>query len=117
MGKLIVYVPLVVAVLLPFLFRRSYAVRVLTAFILCAVAGIHYTYLLAAHRLIREAGAKEFAIAPGKSFPREFEIALDLIQDFNHRQIELFVAIIVAFVILVLLPIQRVNGPVSNVTN
>jgi hypothetical protein len=117
MGKLVVYTPLVVAVLLPVLFRRIYAVRVLSAFLLCAVAGIHYAYLLAAHRLIREAGAKEFAIAPGNSLPREFDIAVDLIQDSNHRQMELFVAIIVAFAILGLLPIQRVTGPVSNVTN
>jgi len=109
MRILIYCVPIVVAVILPVLFRRAFGVRVLSAVILSAVAFLHFTYLMAGHRIVMEDGAHQLAAAPGSQLPPDFRVAVDSLQKHNQQQMWPFAALTVALVFLALLPFETMK--------
>ena len=114
MRILILYVPIVVAVILPVLFRRVVGVRVLSAVILSAVALLHFTYLMDGHRIVMEDGARQLAVAPGSELPPDFRVAVDSIQKHNQQQTWPFAALIVALVFLGLFPFGNMKKRAPN---
>jgi hypothetical protein len=94
MRILILYIPILIAVVLPFLFRRTYGVGVLSAVILCAVALLHFTHLMAVHRIVMEDGVRQLAVASGGQLPSDFRVAVDSIQKYSHQQMWPFAALI-----------------------
>ena len=104
MRILILYIPILIAVILPLLFRRAYGVRVLSAVILCAIALLHFTHLMAVHRLVIEDGVRQLPIAPGSQLPPDFRVAVDSIQKQSQQQMWPFAAFTGALVFLALLP-------------
>ena len=117
MRFLILYVPIMVAVILPLLFRRAYGVRVFCAVILCGVASLHFTYLVASHRLVIEDGARQLSVAPAGQLPPDFRVAVDSIQKHNQQQSWPFAALAAALVFLVLLPSGGMKQRTSNDTS
>ena len=86
MRILVLYIPILLAVVLPLLFRRTYGVRVLSAVILCAVALLHFTHLMAMHRLVMEDGERQLAVPPGGQMPSDFRVAVDSVQKYSQQQ-------------------------------
>jgi hypothetical protein len=109
MRILIVYIPILVAVLLALVLRRSYGVRVLSAFILGFVASLHFTFLMTAHRLVIEEGVRQSVVTPSSKLPPDFKVAVDSIQRFGQDQMWLFAALVAALIILVLCPFRSVK--------
>src|SRR5271155_2494084 len=109
MRTLIIYVPILVAVALPLLFRHAYGVRVLSAVILCAVALLHFTHLTAVHRLVMEDGVRQLAVTSGSQLPSDFQIAVGSIQKYSHQEMWPFAALTGALVLLVLFPFRAVK--------
>lgn len=109
MRDLIIFVPIAVAVILPVLFRRAVGVRILSVVILLAVASLHFTYLMASHRIVMEDGARQLAVASESQLPPDFCAAVDSIQKHNQQQMWPFAALTVALVFLALFPIKTVK--------
>ena|SRR5437899_13041001 len=109
MRILILYIPILVAVLLPLLFRRAYGVRVLSAVILCAVALFHFTYLMTAHRLVLEDGTRQLGVTQGSQLPADFRVAVDSVQKHSQQQMWPFAALTGALVFLALFPFKVVK--------
>jgi hypothetical protein len=116
MRILILYVPIVFAVILPLLFRRAYGVRVLSTVILCAVALLHFTHLMAVHRLVMEDGMRQLAVPSNGQLPSDFRVAVDSIQKYSQQQMWPFAALIGALLVLVLLPFRPVKSETPNDT-
>ncbi len=104
MRILILYVPIVLAVIMPLLFRRAYGVRVLSVVILCSVASLHFTFLMTEHRLIMQAGRRELAVPRGSQLPPDFDLAVTSVQKHSQQQMWPFAALVSALVILSLFP-------------
>ena len=99
----ILYIPILIAVVLPFVFRRAYFARILSAIILCIVAGFHFTHLLAVHRLVQEDGVRHYRSFP---LPADFQVAVDSIQKLSQREMWPFAVLIGALVLLALIPFK-----------
>jgi hypothetical protein len=111
MPILILYFPILVAVMLPLFFPRVYGVRVFSVLILCAVASLHFTYLMASHRIVMEEGVRLLAIAPGSQLPRDYLVAVDSIQKHSQGQMWPFAALTTALVFLALRPFRNMEEP------
>jgi hypothetical protein len=116
MRLLILYIPILVALILPLFFRRHYGVRVLSAVILCAVALLHFTHLMAVHRLVTEDGVRQLAVPAGEQLPSDFRVAVDSVQKYSQQQMWPFAALIGALIVLVLLPLRIVKSETPNDT-
>lgn len=116
MSFLIVYIPILVALILPLLFRRHYGVRVLSAVILCAVALLHFTHLMAVHRLVMEDGVRLLAVPAGGELPSDFRVAVDSIRRHSQQEMWPFAGLIGALVVLVLRPFPAVKHETRNDT-
>ena len=77
MRILISYIPVLLAATLPFLFRRSYGVRVSSAVLLCTVALMHFVYLIGMPRLVLEDGVRQFGVKSSTQLPSEYRMAVD----------------------------------------
>jgi hypothetical protein len=109
MRLLILYIPILIALTLPLLFRRAYGARVLSAVILCAVGLLHFTHLMALHRLVLEDGLRQLAIPAGGQLPSDFRVAVDSVQKYSQEQMWPFAALIGVLIVLVLLPLRVVK--------
>jgi hypothetical protein len=116
MRLLTLYIPILVALILPLLFRRQYGVRVMSAVILCAVAVLHFTHLMAVHRLVKEDGVRHLAVPAGGELPGDFRVAVDSIQRHSQQQMGPFAGLIGALVVLALRPFPAVNHETPNGT-
>jgi peptidoglycan/LPS O-acetylase OafA/YrhL len=110
-GVLIYYVLILVAAILPLLYRQAYGVRLLSVVILCIAALLHFTYLMASHRLVMEDGTRESAVAPGGELAPDLRVAVASVQKYNQQQMWPFAALTAALVLLALLPFESMKGP------
>jgi hypothetical protein len=114
MRILILYVPIVLAVILPLLFRRAYGVRVFSVVILCVIASLHFTFLMAGHRIVIEDGVRQLAVTPGSQLPPDFRVAVDSIQKHGQQQMWPFAALTAALVFLALFPFGSIKTRAPN---
>ena len=103
MPTIVVYGLILVAVALPVMFRKSLAARICGVVILCVLALLHATFLVAAHRMVLEAGLSELPEGSDE-LPDGYLVAVERVKEFSQSELTLFMALVAAFVCLSLLP-------------
>ena len=99
-----IYALIVLSTVAALAFRNNYWVRVLSVAALIGVAMLHFTYLLAQHRLLLESGSRHFDLGAGDDLPPAFDFAVWEVQRISHSELGLFTLLIAAFTILGLFP-------------
>ena len=99
-----IYLIVVMAALLPIVFRRVYWLRLVCVLLLGLLALLHYTFLMAEHRLVLERGYQHFSVSPGGKLPDDFRAAVSMVQDLSQGEMPLVFLLVVAFATLALLP-------------
>jgi ABC-type uncharacterized transport system YnjBCD permease subunit len=105
--RISIYVLVIVAALLPIVFRRVYWLRLVCVLSLGFLASLHYTFLLTEHRLVMERGYQHFTIPPGGTLPDDFKVAVGMIQELSQSEMTFLFLLVVAFMTLALLPLGR----------
>jgi hypothetical protein len=112
MKMMILYAVILIAVAMPFLFRRSAGLRVLSAIILCMVASLHFTQLMTMHRVVAEQVANRLAVPPEEKLPADVRLAINSVQKISQTQMWPFAALTGAWFLLALVP-AKVCGRAS----
>lgn len=99
-----IYILIPVTVVLPFIFRRAYGVRVLSVMILGAIALLHLTFLMTMRRTVVDDGVAQFGVTDAGKLPPGFQAAADSVGQLGASQMWLFAALTAAFLFLALLP-------------
>src|ERR1017187_9498969 len=99
-----IYLIVVLAALLPIVFRRVYWLRLVCVLLLGLMAMLHYTFLMAEHRLVLERGYQHFSVPPGGKLPDDFIAAVGMVQDLSQGEMPLVLLLVVEFATLALLP-------------
>jgi hypothetical protein len=105
--RLSIYLIVVLAALLPIVFRRVYWLRLVCVLLLGFLASLHYTFLLTEHRLVLEHGYQHFGTSASKPLPDDFKVAVGMIQELSQGEMLFVFLLIVAFIALALLPFGR----------
>jgi hypothetical protein len=111
MQIIIFYVPIIVCVLLPIVFRSRYRLRAVCVAVLAFLGFLHWMMLSSLANTLENSGIRHYA--DGK-LPDDFRVAVKLVRELNEGQ-SLFVLLLIAgFTILALLPrwsAQRMDKP------
>ncbi|GEM_PF-2453519 len=99
-----IFLLILVTVILPFVFRRAYGVRVVSVMALGGIALLHFTSLMAMRRVVIEEGVRQFGIANAGQLPPGFTAAADYAAQFAGSQMWLFAALTAALLFLALFP-------------
>jgi hypothetical protein len=103
----VIYVIVVLAALLPIIFRRVYWLRLVCVVLLALLALVHYTFLLTEQRLVMERGIEQFGASPAKPLPDDFMVAVRIVHDLSQGERPFLLLLIVAFTVLAVLPFGR----------
>jgi hypothetical protein len=102
-----IYMIVILAALLPIVFRRVYWLRLVCVLLLGFLASLHYTFLLTEHRLVMERGIQNFGASSAKPLPDDFMVAVGMIQELSQGEMTFVFLLVVAFMALALLPFCR----------
>lgn len=105
--NLVVYGPIVLALIIAIVYRYSYIARLCSIALLCIPSFLHLGHLMAPHRLADEQVRRQMEqLAEGES-PSEYELLLTAVQRSGQREVNLFTAVTSAWAILAILPVRR----------
>jgi hypothetical protein len=104
MRQLIFYIPILAAIILPLVFRKSPVARVCSVGLLCLVAVFYVNLIILMPRLIREDGYREFTTGDSVDLPPPYVSAVNHVRAYTDTLFWPFLALIVGFAVLALLP-------------
>ena len=111
------YIIIILAALLPLLFRRLVWLRVASVVALWAFGvALVWTHCVALHRLVTIRGVEQFHPQPGEQLLTDFQAATRIVQDLSQSQLPFTMLVFVAFTILALAPALSTTKPNSNET-
>jgi len=99
-----IFLLILVMVILPFVFRRAFGVRVLSVMVLGGIALLHFTSLMAMRRVVIEDGVRQLGVANAGQLPPGFTAAANSAGRFAGSEMCLFAALMAALLFLALFP-------------
>ena len=107
MEQLVFYIPILVAIILPLVFRRSPVARVCAVGLLCLVAVYYVSLIICMPRILREVGYREFTTGDSADLPTPYVSAITHVREYGDMLFWPFLALIAAFAVLALLPVRH----------
>ena len=101
-----VYAVVVLTAVLPFIFCRTYWVRVLCVLLLGFQSFLHFIFLDSEAHLVKDLATEK----NGGQLPTDFQTALQVIRELNQKEEILTGLIFVAFIVLALFPCPRMKN-------